>query len=218
MKPRFSNQRIHALTLVEVLVVIVVLAVIAAILLPALSAAKRKASHFSCHMNLQMIDLANQIFAGDHNGKFPIQVSLTNGGAMELIVTGNVAAYFQVMSNELSTPKLLICPADTDRIAATNFITDFNSSKISYFVGLGANTNSPQAFLSGDDNFAIGSVPVKSGLLELSTNVEISWTAARHKFVGNIGLADGSVQQTTQDELRQALQQTGLATNRLAIP
>jgi hypothetical protein len=72
--------------------------------------------------------------------------------------------------------------------------------------------------LSGDDNFEIGGVPVKSGLLELSTNTPISWTAARHKFVGNIGLSYGSVQQVTQSGLRQAVQQAGFATNRLAIP
>jgi hypothetical protein len=55
-------------------------------------------------------------------------------------------------------------------------------------------------------------------LLELSTNAPISWTSARHHFAGNIGLADGSVQQFTIQRLQNALQQTGLATNRLAIP
>jgi len=59
---------------------------------------------------------------------------------------------------------------------------------------LDASTNYPQAFLSGDDNFEIGGVPVKSGLLQFSTNTTIAWTGARHEFAGNIGLADGSVQ------------------------
>jgi hypothetical protein len=35
----------------------------------------------------------------------------------------------------------------------------------------------PQMILSGDDNFEISGVPVKSGLLELSSNAPISWTA-----------------------------------------
>ena len=171
MKPRFSNQRNHALTLVEVLVVIAVLAVVAAVFLPMLAAINRKSSRVDCVNCLKQIGLAYRIWAGDNNDKYPMQVSVTNGGAMELIATGNVAACFQVMSNELGTPKILICPADTDRIAATNFTSDFNNSKISYFVGLNANTNSQQVFLSGDDNFAIDGVPVKSGLLEFSTNV-----------------------------------------------
>jgi prepilin-type processing-associated H-X9-DG protein len=54
--------------------------------------------------------------------------------------------------------------------------------------------------------------------LELPTNAPIAWSAARHKFSGNYGLADGSVYQVTTNGLRHALQQTGLATNRLALP
>lgn len=224
MKPRFSNQRNHALTLVEVLVVIAVLAFIASIFLSVITAANHGASQINCVSNLKQIGLANRIWAGNQNDKFPMETSLTNNGTMELVSTGNVAAYFQVMFNELGTPKLLICPADKDKIAATNFTTDFNNSKISYFVGLDANTNSPQVFLSGDDNFAIGGVPVKSGLLELSTSAPISWTDARHKRsginigIGNIVLADGSVQEATISGLTNLLHQTGLATNRLAIP
>jgi prepilin-type N-terminal cleavage/methylation domain-containing protein len=42
MKPRFSNQTNHALTLTEVLVVIVVLAVLAMILMPIWSGCQRK--------------------------------------------------------------------------------------------------------------------------------------------------------------------------------
>ena len=149
---------------------------------------------------------------------------------MELVATGNVATCFQVMSNELSTPKILICPQDTKAILAANFGEGFNNRNISYFVGLDADENKPQMFLSGDDNLAIGGIPVKSGVLELSTNTPVTWTslrhvaynshfwtAARHKFVGNIGMADGSAQQFTIDGLQKALQQAG-TTNRLLIP
>jgi hypothetical protein len=73
-------------------------------------------------------------------------------------------------------------------------------------------------FLSGDDNFAIGGVPVKPGLLEFSTNAPITWTAERHNRLGNIVLDDGSVADTTSSFLQQLLVQTGVATNRLAIP
>jgi hypothetical protein len=149
----------------------------------------------------------------------PMLVSVTNGGAMELVATGNVAACFQVMSNELSTPKILLCPEDTRRVWATNFSTGFGNSHISYFVGLDVtNDTNPQMFLSGDDNLAISGIPVKSGVLQLLTNAPVTWTKARHKFVGNIGMADGCVQQVTTDFLQKALQQTGIATNRLVLP
>jgi prepilin-type processing-associated H-X9-DG protein len=73
-------------------------------------------------------------------------------------------------------------------------------------------------FVSGDDNFEIAGVPVKSGLQEISTNVPIIWTTARHNGAGNVLLSDGSVQGTTSSSLRTYWQQTGLATNRLFIP
>jgi len=232
MKPRSSNHPTTALTRVEVTVVIAVFAIIAvALILPALAKAKRRASKINCVNCLKQIGISFRLWEGDNNGKYPMAVSVTNGGAMELVVAGNVAACFRVMSSELSTPRILVCPEDAHRVWATNFST-LNYSNISYFVGLDVtNETCPQMFLSGDDNFAIGGFLVKSGLLELSTNTPIAWssgrhvspnshfwTAARHKFFGNIGMADGSVQQLTTDGLRQALQQTGVATNRLIIP
>jgi prepilin-type processing-associated H-X9-DG protein len=217
MKPRFSNQRTAALTLVEVTVVIAVLAIAVALILPALAKAKRKTSHISCANDLKQVGIAFRLWEGD-NGKYPMAVSVTNGGATELVATGNVVACFQVMSNELNTPRILLCPEDTHRVWATNFST-LNNSNISYFVGLDVtNETRPQMFLSGDDNFDISGVPVKSGVLQLLTNVPVSWTKARHKLHGNIGFADGSVQQLTTDGLRQAFQQTGVTTNRLVIP
>jgi hypothetical protein len=226
VKPRFSNRRNHALTLIEVLVVIAVLGLLAvvAIVVVVIAAANHGASRINCVNNLHKIGIAYQIWADEHGGKFPMQVSTMNGGTMELSTNGrNAWVNFVVMSNELRTPKLLICPADKSRFYATNFAIDFNNANVSYFVGLDASTNNPQTFLSGDDNFAIGGIPIKSGLLELSTNAPISWTATRHKFadnigVGDIGLADGSIQEVTSNGLHQAFQQTSLATNRLAIP
>lgn len=224
MKPRFSNKRNHALTLVEVLVVIVVLAILAVIFLGATivilpNGHKEDVNfHVICVNNLKEIGVAYRIWQGDHGDKYPVQVSVTNGGAMELAKKGIAYVNFQVMSNELNTPKNLICPSDINRFIATNFTTDFNNSNVSYLVGVDAAADYPQRILSGDDNFDIGGVPVKSGLLEFSTNAPISWTAARHKFRGNICLADGSVHQMNTNELQQALQQTGLATNRMAIP
>jgi prepilin-type processing-associated H-X9-DG protein len=123
----------------------------------------------------------------------------------------------------------LLCPEAAHRIGATDF-SALNNSNISYFVGLDAAETKPQMFLSGDDNFAISGVPVKSGLLEFSTNTLIAWSSGRHvspnshfwtparnRFVGNIGMADGSVQQVTTDGLQKALQQAGTM-NRLLIP
>ena len=252
MKPRFSNQQNHAMTRVELLVVVFVLVVLVAMLIPALNKAKHRGDHIDCINNVKQVSLAFRIWAYDRNGKFPMEVSVTNGGTMELAATGDVITTFQVMSNELLDPRILYCPQDTSHsifpIApgplfissmATNFSNDLKNH-ISYFIGLDARTNSPQALLAGDDNFEIGGVPVKPGLFEHPANSPVSWTSGRHTTYkrhfwnvatsfGNIGLADGSVRQTTissrtnlvelstgtiTTSLTSVLQATGLAANR----
>jgi len=218
MKPRRSNQRNQAMTLTEVFVVIVVLAVLAAMFFPALLPPKRISSHVSCITNLKEIGLAFEMWAGDHNDKYPMEISVANGGTMELAATGDVIATFQIISNELSTPKILFCPADTIHTITNFFGVNFTAKNISYFVGLDADTNRSKVFFSGDDNFAVGGIPVKSGLLKLPTNAPVTWTAARHKFTGFIVLADGSARHTDDKLLVQELIETGVATNRLAIP
>jgi prepilin-type N-terminal cleavage/methylation domain-containing protein len=218
LKPHFSNQTNRALTMTEVLVVIAMLAVVAVIILPMIAASKKRTSRIGCASNLRQIVYACRIWEGDNGDKYPMGISVTNGGSLELAATGNVLDTFLVMSNNLSTPRILHCPEDTNSFSAANFSAGFNNQNISYFVGLDAGDNYPQRMLSGDDNFEIGGVPVKSGLLEVPTNTPIAWTAARHKFVGNIGLCDGSVQEVDNSSLASFFNQTGVATNRLAIP
>jgi prepilin-type processing-associated H-X9-DG protein len=222
MKPNCSNRRSQAFTLVEMVIVIFVLVLLAAMLLPALSKPKY-GHHFSCVNNLRQIGLSYRIWDGDNGGKYPMDVSVTNGGTMELFQTGstfqNLAFLnYLPMANQLSTPKFLHCPADTNGFAATNSWRELNNQNVSYFVGLDASAENPRTILSGDDNFEINGVAVKSGLLEFSSNTPIAWSAARHKFSGNILLADGSVQSVAISGLTNLVQQTGLATNRLAIP
>jgi len=218
MKPCRSNQGSQAMTLFEVLVVIAALVVLAAMLLPALSQPRRR-SRINCINDIHQIGLAYKSWASDNNDKYPMEVSTANGGAMELAMRGIAYANFQVMSNELSTPKVLICPQDTNRITAKDFAADFNNTKISYFVGLDATcTGNPQRVLSGDNNLEIHGIPIKIGLLQLSTNNAIGWTGERHKLNGNIGLVDGSAAQVSAYNLQTALHKTGVATNRFAIP
>ncbi len=218
MNPRVSNHKTAAMTLTEVLVVIFVVAVLVAVLLPALAPHHDGRLPISCVNNLKQVVFGYRIWAGDNNDRYPMQVSIANGGTMGLNNGQNAWINFLVMSNELATPKILVCPQDKEhQPPATNFSSQL-VGHVSYFVGMDADQDHPQMFLSGDDNFAIGGVPVKSGLLEFSTNAPIAWTAERHVNAGNIGLADGSVASVTDSGLINLLHQTGVATNRLAIP
>jgi prepilin-type N-terminal cleavage/methylation domain-containing protein len=231
MKTQRTTRGSRAFTLTELLVVIFVLTVVAALLLPALAAAKRKSSKIGCVQNLKQTGLSFRIWEGDNGDKYPMKVSVTNGGAMELALAGDVAGIFRSMSNELSTPKILVCPNDTGRHYATNFTTDLNHQTISYFVGLDAEDKYPQMILSGDDNLEVNGVRVRPGILNLSPNTSVEWTENerhglpqqwsiwnQHLRIGNIGLVDCSVQITTVSLLPSALANTGAATNRLVIP
>jgi prepilin-type processing-associated H-X9-DG protein len=232
MKLRWQKQRNRAMTMVAVLVVVAVLIILVVMLLPVLAAAKRRASKINCVSNLKQVNLSFLIWAGDNNSKYPMAVSTSLGGVRESIELENTPSCFQVMSNELSTPRILVCPEDANRVSATNFDNDFNGSHISYFIGVDADKDHPQRILTGDDNFRINGNPVNSGLLSLSTNTPIEWGPGRHgddpnrhfwtpppkKFVGNIGFADGSVTAVSDDGLQESLILTDLATNRLAIP
>jgi prepilin-type N-terminal cleavage/methylation domain-containing protein/prepilin-type processing-associated H-X9-DG protein len=219
MKSHCSERRNHGLTLVEVLVVIFVVGFFALMILPSDNHfAGRKAIRIDCVNKLKEISLACRIWEGDHGNKYPMDVSVTNGGTMELSEVGTDAwRNFLVMSNELTTPRILICPAD-QRNEATDFGPSFGNTNISYFINLDAAGANPQMPLFGDDNFEMGGVPVESGLLQISTNTPIAWSAVRHGRAGNVALTDGSVQQLTTSGLQQVFQNTGAATNRISIP
>jgi prepilin-type N-terminal cleavage/methylation domain-containing protein len=231
MKPSRSNQSCRAFTLVEVAVVVAVVTVLVVIILPKLAGSK-SGRRATCVNNLKEIGMSYRLWAGDNNERFPMEISVTNGGTMELVATGNVVATFQTMSNQLSTPKILACQQDKEHFAARNFGAGLTSKNISYFIGLDAKNNQqPQMIMSGDDNLTFGNVPMKSGLLLLSPKANVVWTSSRHTFdhppigtlkrhqiYGNLCFGDGSVQMINNSSLNNYFQQTGLATNRLAIP
>lgn len=168
--------------------------------------------------------MAFRLWEGDNGDKYPMQVSVTNGGAMEVIGAGNAYVLWQTMSNELRSPKILRCPADTGRIAATNFSIGFSDANISYFVTLDAAETYPQMILDGDDNLQVNGKPVQPGILDFRTVTNIAWTKDRHHGCGNIGMADGSAQQTTSGGLNSAFGTstigvpTNNATTRWLIP
>ncbi|MBP9901832.1 MAG: hypothetical protein IT579_08995 [Verrucomicrobia subdivision 3 bacterium] len=228
-------------TLVDFLVIVAVLTVIIAFLLSALSGPKRHQPGLRCSNNLKQVSLAFRQWSLDNNDKLPMEVSVTNGGAMEAVLAGNVAAVYRVMSNELSTPKILVCPEDKRRIQTTTFsesaaaggnfpgVYFSNNSNASYFIHLAPSSSTSQMLWVGDDNLLVGGkatgagvaikgLPVPSGILSLWTNLPVAWSAERHEKMGNIGLADGSVQGFSSSKLAEALRNTGAVTNRLAFP
>ena len=131
------------------------LAILPAILLPALAQAKGRAQRIACTNNLKQIGLAMRVWAIDHDGQYPFNVSTNQGGTLELSAPGkegfdpNPARILQVMSNELSTPKILVCPADSGRQSALDF-QHLQPANVSYrfYSGTNVNENNPQGILA----------------------------------------------------------------------
>jgi len=79
----------------------------------------------------------------------------------------------------------------------------------SYFVGVSSQEEQPQRWLAGDRNFnttangVMISTPAQANgaLMLASRNSQYGWTADIHQDAGNIGLADGSVQQMTDTSM-----------------
>jgi prepilin-type processing-associated H-X9-DG protein/prepilin-type N-terminal cleavage/methylation domain-containing protein len=69
---RITQERSHAFTLVELLVVMAVVVLLVTLLLPALTTAKAGARSAHCKSNLRQIGLALQLYLGDHHSYPPL--------------------------------------------------------------------------------------------------------------------------------------------------
>lgn len=216
MKMERNKVGSRALSLNEVLIVLTLIGVVGLVILPMLTRTKcGKPSILSCVSQLKSIGLAFRIWANDNNDLYPMQVVEAAGGAKEAAERGELFRVFLVMTNELSVPRTVICLAD-QRSAATNWAALTNTN-LSYFVGLDAEDIRPNMILSGDRDIAENGQLLR-GTANLTTNRPVAWHKLLHKEGGNIGLADGSVQQTTVATLRQLLANTGDTTNRVLFP
>jgi prepilin-type processing-associated H-X9-DG protein len=235
-----------AFTLLELIVVVGLIALLAVSLLPAMARTRPQAQRLACANNLKQVVVSFRTWAANNNGKMPMGVSRSSGGAADSVgmrtLTGGqsnirgVWGFFQVMSNQLNTPKVLMCPAESEsgmRQTATTFAftipADGNNSvpftndlNCSYAVGVDALEAYPRMMLVADHNLGNGNPPVSGFTMAPSsgtpfvslgnsfvTNSGVSFLDNTHSLRGNVGMADGSVEFFGRMQLQDALRNSG---------
>ena len=211
------SRSISAFTRIELLGTLACVVLVAAILLPVLAKSKARSSRIGCPNNLKQIGLEFRTWAIDNNDHFPMRESVTNGGTMELISSGLVFPHFRVMSNELSTPKILVCPNDENRTYVTSFKSVLADTNLSYFVNVDAVEGNGSSLLCGDRNLN-NKAPAGSRFVCLSSTSVIGWTREIHRKKGYLCFADGSVQGYLNGAAASAARLPSGVTNRLAVP
>jgi len=133
----FRQRTPGAFTLIELLVVIAIIAILAALLLPALARAKARAQRAACISNMKQVALAYVLWVHDNEANnVPHRVYWYDGGLrsggtppagmtvptwMSAGYQNNVWFHYAWISNQLDSPKVLVCPSDRVKKQALNF-------------------------------------------------------------------------------------------------
>lgn len=199
--------RRRGFTWLELLLVVIVVVILAGLVLPMLTP-RRKADgrRIQCVNNLKMLGLGLRIFATDNQGKFPWAVPVREGGTQEEIADEQrIWRHVAVLSNELSTPKILMCPKDPrfDKLGnkSLTFGTPTNNNTLqfghnehlSYFLATGANEEEPELLMGGDRNLTRNGVPVQGRITPTPTDLFQFSNPGHHDGAGNVLMSDGAV-------------------------
>ena len=223
LAPSQGQGESQAFTRCELLVVLSILTLLGILAVPVLANNRARSDHVVCQSNLRQIGHAFISWADDHGGTFPFLMSRATGGNNDIVLCNNAWFQYYWLSNELMTPRILACPADTEKRVSDDWsaspVSGFNHSNArdkscSYPLAIGTR-QSPHGLLSGDRNIkptnrntgGCAAGPLYGGVASLNaTSPTLDWMSGLHQYSGNLLLNDGSVLSAGRDELRRTVQ------------
>ena len=161
--------------------------------------------------------LAEVVWANDHDGTntFLAQRSTNVGGFRELLSPTSLLDFYRALSNELINPRILTCPSDSRK--STEAFASLTTNHLSYFVNMDVRSEVESSTAIHGDRHITFNPAARGQVVTLTTNLSLRWTRNRypigHGSVGNIALADGSVQKATDRDLTELL----LAPSRISV-
>src|SRR4051812_34635485 len=114
----------RAFTRLELLFCIVSGSILVAMALSLVAGNTSESQRVVCFNNLRQIGRGFQMWASDHEDLFPWQVNWNNGsgeGTRGYPLNGNAWIHYAWTLNQFGSPKILVCPADPQKHAATRW-------------------------------------------------------------------------------------------------
>lgn len=215
-----SDPKESAFNRIELLVFCSAVALLAAVTASGVTSSNTKAERAVCANNLRMIGSAIQSWAGDHGGRVPWRTTIPEGtwpGSSGPVKPGNAWYELLFMSNHLSTPKILACPADLGvrrpRVWGEFLQSSNLRNAVSYTVSLDVIPEAGGAWLSSDrnlvsDGFTSCSAKVNNAERLLARTNAVEWwrNGIVHGAAGHVLVNDGSVEFTSSSRFGELLQ------------
>ena len=203
-----------AFTRAELLVTLAVLSLLVAIVLPALAHDRARSARIICANNLRQIGAGFQLWGNDHGDQPPWEVTPAEGGTKLHPLGVNAWLHFAWISNELNSARVLLCPSDSGRLA-----DDFSFNPVGGYLNANYQNNATSYFLSHSGGIGLVSLLVGDrnvgsdgaagcgrfgqgwNIRTRPLSVNFQWNSALHNSAGNLLRSDGSIEQSSNQDL-----------------
>jgi hypothetical protein len=223
-----SANHVRAFTRLDVAALLGALTVLLVSVLPVIATDRSRSSRIHCANNLRQLWMALQLWGGEHGDQLLWNASMTDGGTRLHPLSANAWLHYAYLSNELASPKILLCPSDTGTPARdfsghpeSGYLhSNFRNRATSYFLNAHPNgvvLGTPFFYgndvLLGDRNIPVDgstgcSVFAQASYISVRPiRPSFGWKEGLHGVnAGHLLLYDGQVQFSDNAQLRAAFE------------